>query len=209
MKNNTITIIDYNLGNLRSLINAFDFLNIDIIITNDIDIIKKSKKILLPGVGNYKQAITNLHNLNLFNVIKDKVQIDKVPILGICLGMQLLTDSGEEGGFEEGLGLIPGKIILMKPKNNLLIPHYGWSNLNYINNKSKLLSKITDKLDFYFVHSYSFIGDKKYISSTYEYDQNITSSIENKHIFGVQFHPEKSKQQGLNILLNFWRYDND
>ena len=198
-----IAIIDYKAGNLFSVKNAFDKLGIETIITSDIDIIKKSDKLLLPGVGAFENAMNNLRTMGLDVVIKDEVKTGK-PLFGICLGMQLLFDSSEEYGYHEGLKIFDGNIIHFdfKDEKELKIPHMGW---NSITNCAG--SKLFDNLDnqfVYFVHSYHLITDNKdYTQIMTNYGYEFCSAIEYNNIFATQFHPEKSGEVGLKILEKY------
>ena len=198
-----IAIIDYKAGNLFSVKNAFDKLGIETIITSDIDIIKKSDKLLLPGVGAFENAMNNLRTMGLDVVIKDEVKLGK-PLFGICLGMQLLFDSSEEYGYHEGLKILDGKIIHFDFKNEkeLKIPHMGWNSITNCNG-SKLFDGL-DKQFVYFVHSYHLITDNKdYKQIMTNYGYEFCSAIEYNNIFATQFHPEKSGEVGLKILEKY------
>ena len=198
-----IAIIDYKAGNLFSVKNAFDKLGIETIITSDIDIIKKSDKLLLPGVGAFENAMNNLRTMGLDVVIKDEVKTGK-PLFGICLGMQLLFDSSEEYGYHEGLKILDGEIIHFDFKNEkeLKIPHMGWNSITNCNG-SKLFDGL-DKQFVYFVHSYHLITDNKdYKQIMTNYGYEFCSAIEYNNIFATQFHPEKSGEVGLKILEKY------
>tara|TARA_A100001015_G_C14880877_1_gene668360 strand:- start:535 stop:1164 length:630 start_codon:yes stop_codon:yes gene_type:complete len=201
MKKN-ILIIDYGMGNIASVCNAISSLNCNSLISNDPKDILKADGIILPGVGAFGEAIKNLKNLKLFDPLKNYAIKEKKPLLGICLGMQLLADFSNERGSNEGLGLIPGNVRKIKTKSNLPLPHVGWNDIK-IKTKKPLFKDIHDGNCFYFVHSYYFDCDKKYISSTVEYGETITASVQNKNIYGAQFHPEKSQSKGKIMLKNF------
>ena len=195
-----IAIIDYKMGNLGSVKNALDSLNIDSVITSDINVIKSADKLILPGVGAFKQAMDNLKELNLIDTIKEEVNNGK-PILGICLGMQLLFTSSEEYGLTNGLNILSGRIIHFK-ENGLKIPHMGWNNLN-IASGSKLFKGLNNPY-VYFVHSYHLVTDNSnYILTKTTYGYEFSCAVEYKNIFATQFHPEKSGDVGLKILKNF------
>ncbi|HSW48085.1 MAG TPA: imidazole glycerol phosphate synthase subunit HisH [Candidatus Saccharimonadales bacterium] len=195
-----IAIIDYGLGNLASVANALKKLEIPYVISSDPEALKNSTALLLPGVGAAGQGIKNLKKLKLDNVIVEEVKKGK-PLLGICLGMQLLFEKSEEGN-TECLGLIKGKV--RKFKIRLKIPQIGWNQVEN-SEKSKLLKDIKNKDYFYFVNSYYCDPDnKKYIVGTTQYENEFCSVIEYKNIFGTQFHPEKSGESGLKLLKNFW-----
>ena len=203
-----IVILDYKMGNLRSLSNAVEYLGYNLVVTSDPDQVSKADKILIPGVGSFMKGMEYLNELNLPSVLTEKVLADKTPVLGICLGMQLLMKSGTEGGHTKGLDFFDGTVEEMIPNSpECRVPFYGWSPLDIVKEDSKALNGISESMDFYFVHSYSVKLDKQYISSTYRFGQeNIVASIENNGIWGTQFHPEKSKIQGLTVLKNFLEY---
>ena len=195
-----IAIINYKMGNLGSVKNALDSLNIESVITDDIEIIKKADKLILPGVGAFKEAMENLKKLNLIDTIKEEVKKGK-PILGICLGMQLLFSSSEEYGLTEGLSILEGKIIHFK-ENGLKIPHMGWNNLSIPAN-TKLFKGLNNPY-VYFVHSYHLVTDNKdYLLTKTTYGYEFSCAVEYKNIYATQFHPEKSGDVGLQILKNF------
>ena len=195
-----IAIIDYKMGNLGSVKNALDSLNIESVITSDINVIKTADKLILPGVGAFKQAMDNLKELNLIDVIKEEVKNGK-PILGICLGMQLMFTTSEEYGLTEGLNILSGNIIHFR-ENGLKIPHMGWNNL-IIPRGSKLFKGLNNPY-VYFVHSYHLVTDNKdYLLTNTIYGYEFSCAVEYKNIFATQFHPEKSGDVGLKILKNF------
>ena len=208
-----IAIIDYKAGNLFSVKNAFDKLGVETIITSDVSMIKKADKLLLPGVGAFENAMKNLKELKLDTIICDEIKSGK-PILGICLGMQLLFNSSEEFGYHEGLNILEGKVIKFnfacEPAERrgspcepaLKIPHMGWNSLTNCAN-SKLFNDLENQF-VYFVHSYHLVTDNnnyKQIITNYGYD--FCSAIEYNNIFATQFHPEKSGDVGLLILKKF------
>ena len=200
-----ISIIDYNTGNLGSIKNMLKRLGIASQITNDINLIVNSDKLILPGVGHFDYGMQQLNKSGLIPVLNKKVLIEKVPILGICLGVQLLTEESEEG-VEKGLGWIKGRTITFdksKLASNQKIPNMGWANIkNY--HQSKLFDNMFEEPRFYFVHSYHLslenVGDSL-VTSTYGYD--FSAGIEHDNILGVQFHPEKSHKYGMKLLENF------
>lgn len=198
-----ITIIDYGVGNLGSIENMLNYLGIDSLITSDIKKIENSKKILLPGVGAYDTAMDKLNDLGFTDLIKEKVMQDKTPILGICLGMQLLLEKSEEGKID-GFGFVEGEAIKFKDKK-LKIPHMGWNHVDV--NKGEIEDNLfTDELRFYFVHSYyAKLKRKEDVWMSTNYGCNFTSAIWKDNIFGVQFHPEKSHKFGMEIFKKFNR----
>ena len=203
--NINIVIIDYGMGNLRSVQNALMRFGVNINITNDLSIINKSDALVLPGVGAFGEAISNLQLLKIIDPIKDQVLSNKKPILGICLGMQLLADSSEEKGSNQGLGLIEGSVKKIKTLESHRLPHIGWNDIKVMK-KKPLFNKIMSKAAFYYVHSYEFKASKEYISSYTDYGKALTASVQKNNIFGVQFHPEKSQTAGLIVIRNFLNY---
>jgi len=199
-----ITIINYGMGNLGSVQNMLKRIGIKSIISSDINEIEKAEKILLPGVGSFDAAISKIDELNLRPVLTFMAKEKKVPFLGICLGMQLLTESSEEGVLK-GLNFVPAKTIKFKfPENsNLKIPHMGW-NLVTKKTESVLTKNFTDEFRFYFVHSYHVKCDSPINSIlTTNYGYEFDSAIQNENVFGAQFHPEKSHKYGMQLLSNF------
>ncbi len=199
-----VSIIDYKMGNIRSVENALAFLGAEYKIVNSADEILNSEKIILPGVGSFKQAMNNIHELKLFDAIKEAALEKRMPILGICLGMQLLADSGEEDGYSEGLGLVPGKIVKMESTDiSIKIPHVGFNSVTH-KIDDPLFLNLNEVTDFYFVHSYKFVTDDEgNISSVAKHGDEFTASVRKDNIFGTQFHPEKSQGNGLTLLKNF------
>jgi glutamine amidotransferase len=198
-----IVIIDYEMGNVQSVKNAIDFLGYEALISRRKEDIRNAKKLILPGVGSFKKGIINLKKFGLIDILTDEVINKKKPVLGICLGMQLLAKGGEEGGKSLGLGWIDANVRLLKHKEGLKIPHVGWDNIK--KEKDDLtLKDIPNNSDFYFVHSYAVVpNDKKIITSTCTYGEKFASTINQNNIYATQFHPEKSQESGLKILENF------
>lgn len=201
-----ITIIDYGIGNLGSIKNMFKYIGVESVIENDIDKIQHASKILLPGVGSFDAAMKKINQSDLKEVLYQKALKEQVPVLGICLGMQLLTDSSTEGSLE-GLGWIPAKTISFKGliEEKYRIPHMGW-NIVEESNKSELTADF-DQLDetrFYFVHSYFVkVEDEKNSILKTNYGVEFDSAIQKDNIFGAQFHPEKSHKFGMKLFENF------
>ena len=199
-----ITIINYGMGNLGSVQNMLKRIGVKSIITSDINEIEKAEKILLPGVGAFDAAISKIDELNLRPILTYMAKEKKVPFLGICLGMQLLTESSEEGVLK-GLNFVPAKTIKFKcPENSdLKIPHMGW-NLVTKKTESVLTKNFTNEFRFYFVHSYHVKCDNPINSIlTTNYGYEFDSAIQNENVFGAQFHPEKSHKYGMQLLSNF------
>ena len=203
-----VTIVDYNSGNISSVINSFkevakDKVNIEV--TSDLDKIKSADKVVLPGQGSFKSCIDALNNINgLVDTLNDFTIINKKPLLGICVGLQMFADIGYEEIETKGLGWISGKVSKIDNQNGKYkLPHIGWNEIN-ITKDSKIFKGIENKSHMYFVHSYEFVPkDKSVISATTGYSSNIVCSVEKENIFGTQFHPEKSDKIGLQIIENF------
>lgn len=202
MKN--VAIIDYGTGNLDSVARAVEKCGGTPMVTNRESDIKLANYIILPGVGSFTEAMRNLRSCGMDKVIKEEVIKNNIPVLGICLGMQLLATRGFEGGSSDGLNIVPGEVRkLERDKPDTKIPHVGWNEVNF-DKSSALFEGISSGKDFYFVHSYHFVcEDKRDILAMTPHCGNFVSSIGRKNIFGVQFHPEKSLRIGLKILSNF------
>ena len=206
-----IAIIDYETGNLKSVSKALELASNNVFKKSNIEIINSAKdlnnfdKVVLPGQGSFKQCYQSLNSIHgILDGLTDFVIVKKKPILGICVGMQLFANFGDEDGGSDGLGWIEGKVKKISLKDlSLKLPHMGWNNIK-ISSHSKLLSGINNDSHFYFVHSYSYdVDEKKYVSATTNYSVDIASAIEKDNIFGTQFHPEKSQANGIKILENF------
>lgn len=200
-----VGIIDYGMGNLTSIKNALNFLNIPNEIFNRSNQINKYSKLILPGVGAFGIAMHNLKHLGFDDAIKDFTTIKQQPILGVCLGMQLLFESSSEHGNHKGLGLIQGHVkFLGEAISDLPVPHVGWNHLIF-KNDSELLKNIEEKEQiYYFVHSYFCDStDRSVVKATVNYGISFDVIIENHLFFGCQFHPEKSQKSGLELLKNF------
>jgi imidazole glycerol-phosphate synthase subunit HisH len=197
-----IVIVDYSCGNIDSVNSAITYHGFKGVVTRDPKIINNADKIILPGQGSFKIGVNNLKKYNLFDLIISKALNDNTPILGICLGMQVLATMGFENGKENGLNLIPGNIEKIK-KTKLKLPHIGWNEIK-ISKESPILKNIKNQTDFYFVHSYRFVcEDNDDILTTTKYEDTFVSSVCKRNIFGVQFHPEKSLTAGLQLIKNF------
>ena len=203
-----VTIVDYNSGNISSVINSFTEVakeKIKIEVTSNLDKIKSSDKIVLPGQGSFKSCVDALNCFDgLVDTLNEFTIINKKPLLGICVGLQMFADVGYEEIETKGLGWITGRVSKIDNQNGKFkLPHIGWNELNIVKD-SRIFKDIKDKSHMYFVHSYEFIPkDKDVISSTTNYSSNIVCSIEKENIFGTQFHPEKSDKLGLKIIENF------
>ncbi|MFP4697622.1 MAG: imidazole glycerol phosphate synthase subunit HisH [Eubacteriales bacterium] len=196
-----IGIIDYGMGNLHSVSNALTYLGIDSVISSDPQILNKTDKLILPGVGAFKDAMNELKKAKLVDWIKEATSND-IPFLGICLGMQLVFETSEEHGLSKGLGLITGDI--KKLNVPLKIPHMGWNKLN-IKQEEPLFKGLANEIYVYFVHSYYLETNDNIISATTNYGKEIQVAAQSNNIFALQFHPEKSGETGLVILSNFAR----
>jgi glutamine amidotransferase len=203
-----VTIVDYNSGNISSVINSFNEVakdKVKIEVTSDLNKIKLSDKIVLPGQGSFKSCVDALNSINgLVEVLNEFAINNKKPLLGICVGLQMFADIGHEETETNGLGWISGKVSKIDNQDGKYkLPHIGWNQINVVK-KSKIYKDIENKSHMYFVHSYEFIPeDKNVITATTDYSSNIVSSVEKENIFGTQFHPEKSDKIGLKIIDNF------
>lgn len=201
-----IVVVDYGLGNLGSLLNMLKKIQVPAIASDKIEKINKASKLILPGVGAFDQGVKNINRLGLKKILKEKITQEKIPVLGICLGMQLLTLKSEEGRLP-GLGVIRAKTIRFdfpSSQTQLKIPHMGWNNI-VPRDKAALFDQLTsEETKFYFVHSYHLVcDDKKNILATTNYGYDFASAIVQDNIMGVQFHPEKSHKFGMKLLANF------
>lgn len=194
-----IAIIDYGMGNLRSVQKALEFVGQEAVVTDDIKEMERADKLVLPGVGAFGDAIYTIREKGIDKVIYDGVSKDK-PFLGICLGMQMVFDKSYEYGEYEGLGLIAGEIKLLP--DNVKKPHIGWNNLN-IKMKAPLFENVGESPYVYFVHSYYLETDAPVVSATTDYGKEIQVAVQKDNIFALQFHPEKSGDVGLEILKSF------
>ena len=203
-----VTIVDYNSGNISSVINSFkevaqDKVNIEV--SSDLNKIKSSDKVVLPGQGSFKSCVDALNKIKgLTDTLNEFVMTNKKPLLGICVGLQMFADIGYEETETKGLGWISGKVSKIDNQNGKFkLPHIGWNQINIIK-ESRIFQNIENNSHMYFVHSYEFIpNDKNVISATTDYSSNIVCSVEKENIFGTQFHPEKSDKIGLKIISNF------
>ena len=205
-----VTIVDYNSGNISSVINSFTEVakgTVNLEVTSDLNKIKSSDKVVLPGQGSFKSCIDALNSINgLTDTLDEFVINKKKPLFGICVGLQMFADVGYEETETKGLGWIPGKVSKIDNKNGKYkLPHIGWNQINIVKD-SKIFKDVENNSHMYFVHSYEFIPDDEHvISATTDYSSNIVCSVEKENIFGTQFHPEKSDKIGLKIIENFMR----
>jgi glutamine amidotransferase len=196
----SIGIIDYGMGNLQSVKNALDFIGVDNFTSSDIKALSKADQLILPGVGAFEDAIELLRAKKIDSFLQE-TKVKGTPVLGICLGMQLLFDTSSEFGDHEGLGLLRGRVVKFDSAD-LKIPHMGWNALN-ISKRDPLFNNIPEEAYVYFVHSYHLETDDDVVSATTTYGKEIQIAAQEGNIFGLQFHPEKSGNVGLQILRNF------
>jgi glutamine amidotransferase len=197
------TIINYNLGNPKSIKNMLSYLGIDAVISDDLNVLKTADRLILPGVGHFAHGMNQLNNLAFTDVIKEHALTQQKPILGICLGMQLMTNFSEEGDVE-GLSLIDAQTKKFQQQDkSLKIPHMGWNEVSW-QKESLILNGLSEKPRYYFVHSY-FVecNNQNDVLGTTHYGQEFVSTFQHDNIIGMQFHPEKSHQFGMELLQNF------
>ena len=203
-----VTIVDYNSGNISSVINSFTEVakgTVNLEVTSDLNKIKSSDKVVLPGQGSFKSCIDALNSISgLTDILNEFVINKKKPLFGICVGLQMFADVGYEETETKGLGWISGKVSKIDNKNGKYkLPHIGWNQINIVKD-SKIFKDVENNSHMYFVHSYEFIPeDKDVISATTDYSSKVICSVEKDNIFGTQFHPEKSDKIGLKIIKNF------
>ena len=203
-----VTIVDYNSGNISSVINSFEEVaknKVNINVSSDLDKIKSSDKLVLPGQGSFKSCVDALKKIDgLTDTLNEFVLTNNKPLLGICVGLQMFADIGYEETETKGLGWISGKVLKIdNQKGKFKLPHIGWNQINIVKD-SKIFLNIKNNSHMYFVHSYEFVpNDKNIIAATTDYSSNIVCSVEKDNIFGTQFHPEKSDKLGLQIIKNF------
>ena len=205
-----VTIVDYNSGNISSVINSLKEVakdKVNIKVTSDLDEIRFSDKVVLPGQGSFKSCIDALNSISgLVETLNEFAINNKKPLLGICVGLQMFADIGYEETETKGLGWISGKVSKIDNQNGKFkLPHIGWNQLN-ITKDSKIFEDINNKSHMYFVHSYELIPeDKSVVSAIVNYSSKIVCSVEKENIFGTQFHPEKSDKSGLKLIDNFMK----
>ena len=203
-----VIIVDYNSGNISSVINSFKEVaqeKVNIGVTSDLKKIKSGDKVVLPGQGSFKSCVDALYKIDgLVDTLNEFAMTNKKPLLGICVGLQMFADVGYEETETKGLGWISGKVSKIDNQNGKFkLPHIGWNQINIVKD-SKIFKDIKKNSHMYFVHSYEFIPENKdVISATTDYSSNIVCSVEKENIFGTQFHPEKSDKEGLKMIDNF------
>lgn len=203
--NSKLLVIDYGVGNIQSVVNALNFLGYSPKLSGKKQDIETANIFIFPGIGAFPEAMKNLERLHIINSLSHQVLDLKKPILGICLGMQVLAEDSEEYGLHQGLGWIKGHIKKMPRSRLAKIPHIGWNPVN-ITKRNPLFSRTNSAPAFYFDHSYEFICPQDVIAATCRHGQNVVAAIQQDNIFGVQFHPEKSQIQGLKLLRGFINY---
>lgn len=200
-----IVIVDYQMGNVGSILNMLKRVGADATISSDVEVIERADKLILPGVGAFDSGMSNIDHLGLMPVLNMKALTQKVPVLGICLGMQLLFEESEEGELP-GLGWVNGKVIRFQfgeTNSDLKVPHMGWNTV-IVERGNTLFSNLNDDSRFYFVHSYHAVCERETdVLTRTNYGYEFVSSVQNDNIFGTQFHPEKSHKFGTQIYKNF------
>ena len=205
MRNINIVVIDYGMGNLGSISNMLKYLGYSAKISSDKTVIENADKLILPGVGHFDRAMQNINRFDLFNLLQFKALDKQIPIMGICLGMQLLCNSSEEG-IDKGLAFVDAEVVKFnfeKPQN-LKVPHMGWNNVEMSKPDSLITNGLTEEARFYFVHSfYVRCNNESDVLTRTFYGHSFVSSFEKNNIIGVQFHPEKSHKYGVTLFRNF------
>lgn len=197
-----ITVIDLKTSNINSVSRALKYLGVKHRISDNAAEIRKSDKLIFPGVGSFAEAVKRMNTLCIDDTLKEMALREKIPMLGICLGMQLFATCGEEGGFTRGLDLIKGKVIYHRASLfNLRLPHIGWNEVNH--NHMKLFESVENNACFYFVHSYEFVPEEPVQLGYTNYGVDFVSVVQKGNIIGIQFHLEKSQKAGLRVLENF------
>ena len=197
-----VLVVDYGMGNVKSIQNALVRLGCAVMTSDRAEDIMSADAIILPGVGAFGEAMANINARNIALSLSKAVKDNRIPLLGICLGMQLLADESEEHGSNKGLSLIPGKVHRIKVKQDLRLPHIGWNSIKLCQS-TPLFKGIKDGDSFYFVHSYHFVGESRYVIATTDHGDDIVAAVQHDNVFGVQFHPERSQNKGFILLNNF------
>jgi glutamine amidotransferase len=197
-----IAIVDYGMGNIKSITSTLNFLGVDeVLVTNNFNDLKNAEKLILPGVGSFAKAMLKINEYKIDKILYELAIINKKPLLGICLGMQLLCNSSTEDGFNKGLAFINADVIKFE-EQNIKIPHVGFNQV-IKNSDSKLFKDISNNADFYFTHSYKVSSRENINQSICNYGQNFIASFEVENIYATQFHPELSQNNGLQLIKNF------
>jgi glutamine amidotransferase len=199
-----ISIIDYGVGNTYSVSNAIKFLGYHRVnVSENEEIIRNADVLILPGVGAFDEAMRNLRDRRLDTILNEEVLVKKKPILGVCVGMQMLATYSEENGLHRGLNWIEGHVKKLEIPESFVVPHVGWNDLNFTT-IDPLFSRNESNSTFYFDHSYWFDCEEKYVSAWCDYGIKVTAAVQRENIFGVQFHPEKSQTSGLKLFRSFF-----
>ncbi len=199
----TVLIVDYGMGNLGSVRRALEECGADVLVSDDPAELTNASAIVLPGVGAFPDGMRCLRERGWPAALQQAVRAERLPLLGICLGMQLLADRGEEGSDTEGLGLVPGVVRLMAPADGARIPHVGWNDVQAVGH-SPMFDNIPEGSDFYFVHSFHFVpANPAHIAAHTSYGGAVVAAVVADNIWGAQFHPEKSSRAGFHLLKNF------
>lgn len=201
---NHVLVIDYGVGNLLSVTNALERLGYFYTVSSSLEDIQNAPAYILPGVGAFKEAMHNIEALGIAPMLRTQVLEAKKPLLGICLGMQILAEDSDENGLHTGLGFIPGHVVRI-PQEGVRIPHVGWNSVE-IHKKSPLFERCKENPQFYFDHSYHFATDATFVAASCTYGTAVTAAVAKDNIFGAQFHPEKSEKDGLRVLRAFCAY---
>lgn len=197
-----VLVIDYGVGNIRSVCTALARLGYAYRLSCDPEEIVAAPAYILPGVGAFKEAMQNLQARGITDTLKREVLEHHKPLLGICLGMQVLAEDSTEDGTHQGLGLIPGHVVRIPQEGGVRVPHVGWNDLS-VRTADPLFSNMADGSRYYFDHSYHFATDAQYVAATTEHGSTLTAAVQHGNIYGVQFHPEKSQTSGLRLLRAF------
>lgn len=200
-----IAIVNYEVGNHQSIANALTYLDIDFCLTGRPEELEEAEAFILPGVGAFSEAMQELKKKNLIGLLQREIIEKKKPILGICLGMQILMEYSKENGHHPGFGWVEGGVEKISSARDVRVPHIGWTSLN-VKKRDPLFLLTPENPVFYFDHSYSVVCDERYVTATADYASGIIASLQKDHIFGVQFHPEKSQRTGLKLFRGFKNY---
>lgn len=202
-----IAVVDYGMGNVRSVSKALESLGADVVLSRKAEELQQAERIILPGVGAFGEGMANLRSFGLVEVLSEEVLKKRKPFLGICLGMQLLADKSFEMGENTGLGWVPGEVRPLQPSGGLPVPHVGWNDIE-ITSGASFFKKSVHQNSFYFVHGYHMVcSQKENVAAHCDYGGAFTAAVEKSNILGAQFHPEKSQGAGLSVLRQFisWR----
>jgi glutamine amidotransferase len=201
VKKGAFVVIDYGMGNLRSVRNALSFLGCDVEISSDPDVVESAEALVLPGVGAFGEAMQNLNDRGLVSAIRS-ASARRTPLLGICLGMQLIAEESEERGLHKGLGLIPGRVRRIPAPAEFRLPHVGWNQIEIVR-QEPFLRGVDNGESFYFVHTFALETDDRYAAARCNYGVDFIAAVQHDNIFATQFHPERSQTKGLRLLRNF------